>query len=84
MPLYPGMRMMNNPMTALAAAADAMTDSSRLFHYLSVAWTLTNAAVWVVVGVSTVSFTLANQGLSTISEAMAPIRVSNDPNPPQL
>lgn len=84
MPLYPGMRMMNNPMTALAAAADAMTDSSRLFHYLSVAWTLTNAAVWVVVGVSTVSFTLANLGLSTISEAMAPIRVSNDPNPPQL
>ncbi|HMK31685.1 MAG TPA: hypothetical protein VK473_18525 [Terriglobales bacterium] len=75
---------MTNPINALAGAVDAISGTSRWYHYMSVAWRLTNATLWVLIGISTVSFALANLGMSTISETVAPIRAWAQRNPPEL
>ena len=42
-------------------------------HYARVGWTLVNAAVAVIAGISTLNMVVANIGMATLNEVASPI-----------
>jgi hypothetical protein len=61
---------MNNVITTLQQSGGRF---AQIGHYARTTWTLCNAVIAVVAGVSTLNMAVANTGMATLNEVASPV-----------